>query len=366
MQVHFNAYKCKYEMLNKWIMPYTRTKKVKSVRIFINLDDFFHTLFKPTTNNEFEVYGKDSGKEFLSNLFNLLAHYRYWAIKNKYDVEVYGYFTNYKENFKNSLYVPEYRKKTSTYLNGDKYYYISSAINSSMDLSMLICKYIPKVYLIDTKYLEPSILPAYISDKYGEKDLNIIVSRDIYDLQYAYKDNWVYISPKGENSTFVHQGNMWDYINYKEHIFTDTRGIHYPPKLFILARSIVGEKYRNIPRLRSIGWKTLFKFIDSIQEKINDNNYILIELELRELLKGKLIQDQVLQANINTVDIDVQIQMMSAIDKTIIDNQIIDIEDFENLKMLNKIKLSKYPLNLKFLCDTVQTPVIKDRYGNDW
>ena len=37
--------------------------------------------------------------------------------------------------------------------------------------------------------------------------------------------------------------------------------------------------------------------------------------------------------------------------------QIVDIEDFENLKMLNKMKLSKYPLNLKFLCDNPLEPV---------
>ena len=356
MDVHFNGYKCKYELLNSWIKPYTNSMKIKKVRIFINLDDFFHSLFKPMTNNEFEVYGKDAPKQFLSNVFNLLAHYRYWAIKQKYDVEVYGFYTTGK-TFKNSIFHGEYREKSQSYIYGEKYFYIHSAIQSSIDMIAMISSYIPKVYVVDTKYLEPSILPAYIEETRDSVDLNILISRDIYDLQYAYRDKWVYISPKGDNSSFIHKGNMWDYINYKEQIYSDKRNLAYPPRMLVLARAIVGDKYRNIPRLRSIGWKTLFKYLDKVEEDMTDNSYIILEVKLRELLKGKLITDSQLQANINCIDIEQQISIMTEIDKSILDRQITDIEDFENLKMLNKIHLSKYPLNLKFLCDTIQQPV---------
>jgi len=354
IDIHFNAYKCKYESMTQWIQPHIRSTKVSSVRIFVNLDDFFHTLFRPSTNNEFEACGNGANKQFLSNIFNLLAHYRYWAIKMKFDVEVYGFYTS-SEVFKNGIYNGKYRKKASNYLYTDKYFYVKETIMDSIDMINIISSYIPKVYVIDTEYLEPSILPAYISNRYGEKDLNILISRDIYDLQYAYRDKWVYISPKGDNSVFIHKGNMWDYINYKEKIYNDDRHIYYPPKMLILARAIVGDTYRDIPRLRSIGWKTLFKYLNKIEEKMNDNSYIVLEMQLRELLKGKLIQDSVLQKNINCISIDHQINIMTEIDKTILDRQIVDIEDYENLKMLNKTKLNKYPLNMKFLCDTIQT-----------
>lgn len=356
MDVHFNAYKCKYELMNGWISPYTRSMKVKSVKIFVNLDDFFHTLFKPLTNNEFEVCGKDAGKQFLSNVFNLLAHYRYWAVKNKYEVEIYGFYSS-SDTFKNRIYRENYRKKANSYIKENKYFYVKDAILNALPLVSVISAYIPKVYIVDTKYLEPSIFPSYITSKYGESDLNILISRDIYDLQYAYRDHWIYISPKGDNSTFIHKGNMWDYINYKEHIYSDNRDLHYPPKMLILAKAIVGDKYRDIPRLRSIGWKTLFKYLDQIQERIYEDNYVLLELELRELLKGKLITDSLLQANINCIDIDQQITTLTEIDRAVIDRQLVDIEDFENLKMLNKVKLSRYPLNLKFLCDTASKPL---------
>lgn len=363
MDIHFNAYKCKYESMTQWIQPYIRSRTVRSMRIFINLDDFFHSLFKPATNNEFEACGNGASKQFLSNVFNLIAHYRWWAIKMRYDVEVYAYYSD-SSSYHNGIYIGDYRKKASDYYTENKYFYVKSAIKDSLDMIKAISNYLPKIYVIDTIHMEPSIIPAYISKSRGEADLNILISRDIYDLQYAYKDKWVFISPKGDNSSFVHMDNMWEYINYKEKIFSDKRDLHYPPKMLILARAIVGDKYRSIPRLRSIGWRTLFKYLDKIQEDIDINSYIVLEMRLRELLKGKLIEDSKLQKNINCIDIDFQVNTMTEIDKTIIDRQIIDIEDFENLKMLNKMKLSSYPLNLKFLCDNLVAPL--DFKVNQW
>lgn len=356
MDIHFNAYKCKYESMTQWIQPHIRSRTVRSVRFFINLDDFFHTLFKPATNNEFEACGNTASKQFLSNVFNLIAHYRWWAIKSRFEVEVYAYYSD-SDSYHNGIYLDEYRKKASDYLIENKYFYVKEAIKDSLDMIKAISDYIPKVYVINTLHIEPSIIPGYITKTKPDVDLNILISRDIYDLQYAYRDKWVFISPKGDNSSFVHRDNMWEYINYKEKIFSEKRDVHYPYKMLILARAIVGDKYRNIPRLRSIGWKTLFKYLDKIQEDMNDNSYIVLEMRLRDLLKGKLVEESKLQKNINCIDIDFQVNTMTEIDKTIIDRQIVDIEDFENLKMLNKMKLSSYPLNLKFLCDNLIAPV---------
>lgn len=362
MEIHFNAYKCKYDSLNSWIKPYTNTMNINKVRIFINMDDFFHTLFKPTINNEFETYGKEVHKQFLSNVFNLLGHYRNWALKNRYDVEVYGFYSS-ADVFKNHIYHEEYRKKASSYLHSNKYFYIRDAIMNSLEMIQFICNYIPKIYMIDTKYLEPSILPLYITQSKEKVDLNILFSRDIYDLQYAYQDKWVYISPKGDNSSFIHRGNMWQYINYKEHIYSEDIELNYPYNMLILAKAIVGDKYRDIPRLRSIGWKTLFKYLNQIQLRVEEDSYILLEMELKELLKGRLINDALLQKSISCIDIEEQVSILTEIDKMIIDRQIIDIEDYENLKMLNKTRFSSYPLNLKMLCDV---PITNSSHINQW
>lgn len=341
--------------MNGWLKPKLHSQKIHSMRIFINLDDFFHSLFKPTINSEFELCGKDCPKQFLSNVLNLLGHYRYWAVKQGYDVEVYGYFT-FNSTFKNAIFIPQYRDKSRGYWYGQKYFYVAHAMKESIQLIETISKYIPKVYIIDAGWIEPSIIPAYI-DSTKQVDLNLIISRDIYDLQYAYQDGWMYISPKGDQSSFVHRGNLWDYINYKEHIYSGDNEIHYPEQLLVIAKAITGDKYRNIPRLRSIGWKTFFRYVNEVQEKIQGNSIILLEMQLKELLKGKLITDSELQQNINCVDIHRQIDMISTIDASIISNQIVDVEDYENLKMLNQRHLYRHPLNLKFLCDTIQMPM---------
>ena len=109
MDSHFNGYKARYEMMNSSMLPIYRSQIVTTMNIFINLDDLFHTLHNPLINNEFQICGRDAPKQLLSNIFNLIGHYRYWAVKNHYNVKVFVIHTTTLRSFKNNIYIPEYR-----------------------------------------------------------------------------------------------------------------------------------------------------------------------------------------------------------------------------------------------------------------
>ena len=109
MDSHFNSYKARYELLNKYMLPICRSQIVHTMNIFINLDDLFHIMHNPLINSEFQICGKDAPIQLLSNIFNLIAHYRYWAIKNHYDCKVYAIYTSTIRSFKNNIYIPAYR-----------------------------------------------------------------------------------------------------------------------------------------------------------------------------------------------------------------------------------------------------------------
>ena len=109
MDSHFNGYKAKYEILNKYMLPICNSQIVTSMNIFINLDDLFHIMHNPLINNEFQICGKDAPKQLVSNIFNLIGHYRYWAIKNHYKVKIFCIFTSTIRSFKNNIYIPNYR-----------------------------------------------------------------------------------------------------------------------------------------------------------------------------------------------------------------------------------------------------------------
>ena len=153
MDSHFNGYKAKYEILNKYMLPICNSQIVTSMNIFINLDDLFHIMHNPLINNEFQICGKDAPKQLISNIFNLLGHYRYWAIKNHYQCKVFGIYTSTIRSFKNNIYIPEYRNrfKLINAKENTSTYFVNVALESALPMIQIIAKYIPDVYLIDSK-----------------------------------------------------------------------------------------------------------------------------------------------------------------------------------------------------------------------
>jgi hypothetical protein len=225
----------------------------------------------------------------------------------------------------------------------------------SLPLLPIISKYIPDIYVIDSKYLEPSMIPLFIAEEVSKMDWNLLVSRDSYDLQYSYRNKWSLMTPKGENSKVVNQHGIWNYVNFKEKVFKDPVDLKYPYSLYILAKAAVGDKYRSIPRLRKIGWKTLFKFLDEVMEENPSASELTLKIKLIEKIKGKSnLTNEAINDNLNSINIDLQKEAMMEIDKTLITSQIIDVPDYNNLQELNRTQFSQYPLNLQFLCNTTR------------
>ena len=355
MDSHFNGYKARYEMMNSSMLPIYRSQIVTTMNIFINLDDLFHSLHNPLINNEFQICGRDAPKQLLSNIFNLIGHYRYWAVKNHYAVKVFVIHTTTLRSFKNNIYIPEYRKhfKQINAQENASCFFVNNAIQMVNPLMPIISKYIPDVYIVDSKYLEPSMIPLYISEEILPASWNLLISRDPYDLQYSYRNKWSLLSPKGDNSRVVNQQGIWNYVNFRERVFKDETDLKYPYGLYILARGAVGDKYRSIPRLRKIGWKTLFKFLDEIMEENPSASETTLKVKLVEKIKGRssLTNDEI-NRNLNAINIEMQKNAMLEIDKALINDQIIDVPDFNNLQELNRTNFSQYPLNLQFLCNT--------------
>lgn len=355
MDSHFNGYKARYEIMNHFMLPICNSQIVSSMNIFINLDDLFHILHNPLINDEFQVCGKDAPKQLLSNIFNLIGHYRYWAIKNHYSCKVYAIYTTTIRSFKNNVYIPSYRDhfKIINATENTKCYFVNNAIQLTTPILSVISKYVPDVYIIDSKYLEPSMIPYYIATEIHQADWNLLVSRDPYDLQYAYRNRWSLLTPKGDNSNVINQYGIWNYVNQKEKVFKDEIDLHYPYSLYVLAKAVVGDRYRSIPRLRRIGWKTLFKMLDQVMEENLSAGETTLKLKLIEKVKGRSsLTNEMINANLNAINIELQTESMMQIDRSLINDQIIDVPDYNNLQEMNRTKLMDYPINLQFLCNT--------------
>ena len=139
----------------------------------------------------------------------------------------------------------------------------------------------------------------------------------------------------------------------KERVFKEEVDLKYPYELYILAKAVVGDRYRSIPRLRRIGWKTLFKMLDQVMEENPGAGNTTLKLKLIEKVKGKSsLTNEMINANLNAINIELQKDSMMKIDRTLVDDQIIDVPDYNNLQEMNRTKFMEYPINLQFLCNT--------------
>lgn len=354
MDVHFNAYKAKYEVLNQYLGKITSSQYVRSINVFINLDDVLHNLHRPLINNEFQVCGNDAAQQLVSNIMNLAAHYKQWGARRKIRTRVFLIYTTRTRAFKNAVFLPSYREKY-TVINDPmnaQYFFINAAIKLALPITKNIGDYIEDIFVIDSKYLEPSVLPAYLASlDLFKSDWNMLVSRDPYDLQYSYRDKWILVSPKGENTTIVNRGSLWKYIGNREKVFDEE--IQYRPELYHhdiypLALAVAGNKYREIPRLKRIGWKTIFQYLDKSTENPTDFMSVVSSRFLK-LLEKKGVPFEKLDNNLACVSIDRQLESMNEIDTTAINDQLKFVDDREALDTINTMYFSKFPLNLQFL-----------------
>lgn len=352
MDRYFHAYKIKYNLLNTYMRPIRNTQIIRDMNIFINLDDFYHILHRPMSNREFQIISNNASKQMTSNIFNLIGHYKNWATKNGIKATVYLVYTTASKTFKNNIHISSYRDhyfNINSPSNGD-YYFINTAINGAKDIIPVIAKYLRNIYAIDSKYLEPSTVPYYLSKKYP-KDWNILVSRDEYDLQYCCLDKFSVISPKGDNSTFLTKQTMWDHLIAKENIKID-HSFHYDPKLFTTMKAIAGDRYRGIPRLKRCGWKTIFGYLAEIG-RFDDSSkemYALQENNLCDLIIKKNVDIDDLNKNIYCINVVQQVNAFLGVDNAIIDSCIEDMEDFTALNQANSKIFGEFPLNLNMLC----------------
>lgn len=352
MDAHFNAYKAKYEILDKYIQGITASQYVRTMDIFINLDDVIHNMHRPVVNKEVQLCGIDAKKQCAANFINLIAHYKQWAAKRKIKARIFGIYTSTLHGFKNSIYLPNYRDYYATISDpsNQAYFFVNDAVNVALPIAQNICDYVEDVFLIDSRYMEPSIVPLFLKKAgVANYDWSMVVSRDHYDLQYAYRDRWIFVSPKGENTRVINRSNMWRYLGDREHI-TDIghNASFYHHNIFPLALAIAGNKLRTIPRLQRIGWKTIFKYLDTVTEKETDSLQIVSSRFLDLLGKKGVVISQV-EKNMSTVNVDTQVAVMNEIDKASIIDQLKYVTDLDAVATINRMYFEQFPINIPFL-----------------
>ena len=275
----FNSHKIKFSKLDE-LNPLNG----KKVRFFINLECVLKRILTQYVNNYLVARGDTlyTKRELISNIINLAQHYRLYCAKQNIESEVYlywnypcGEFNNRKYN---SIYKSYYKNKIHNNIQAG---YVTSVLQDIFDRLTVIIKYINQVYMITNDEVESSMIPYIITKEKPCDCQNIIISTDKYDCQYILKGFDVLV-PSKDNSKLVNQNNLIDHLKEITNITTtETIPTNYVP----FALSLLGDKYRNIQKLKGVGFGAIIKVVNKgLSELILTNNTTSIDM-LSKIIK---------------------------------------------------------------------------------
>lgn len=354
----FNLFKVKYINLNS-LFGKLDLEKIKTITLYINLECIFNNFHRP----DFEEYCATLTKNELNNLYkqtisnviNVASHYRLYFTRCKVKSNIV-FFYNKPEGYKifnNTVYQPKYRRKYFDDYTSPKYDVVNELIVNAIMLSKTISDYIDGVYILSSDRLESSVIPYLAhTDKRLKSDMNIILTKDLYDFQYV-NHKFLVIYPDKDESIILHKGNLMKYLRYK-YGYDEKFKIDINPLLFPFILSILGDKKRNLEKIKGLGFKKIYKSLEKLYEKefIDDNNPITMNIEhLSELLKTNngffdINIKETIGTNYFSIDLDRQLNISSQIHNNEILEDINNRFDSNGLKELNDKVFSDYPIHI--------------------
>lgn len=345
MDVIFNLFKIRFKLLEELVLAGCKELQPASkLNIFINLDCIINKLGS-TNNLEKELQYMSASKKaysFISNIINLAAHYRLFFSKNKIYSNVYIYSTYpLNSNLKNKTIYPDYRYYyISKLINRPSNYLLSEMIKSDFETAKIMMEYINGVYLIESRSVENSLIPMIITEDNRSNNINFMVTTDPYDYQYVNKGFYLLV-PKKEESVLINRENLWDKLGVEN--------IDLNPQLYSFILSVLGDKYRSLPKVKGLGLKTIVKAINkAIENKMISKDTSNISL-LIPLIKDEYVNNVL--TNYQCIDLDNQIQITPFSSRIAITKQIVDKFDNVGLQEITNTYFQGDPINIMEITD---------------
>lgn len=340
----FNLFKVKYEVL-LYLLRETKGINIglkDTVNIFIDLEPILMKLSNPGINDYIKANSNQVMFEYIANVVNLAAHYRWFFTKNKIQSRIYLCMPSLTAgSFKNEIYHTDYRKYFKYKFKEDAMNNpLASIVKQSDEYIKLITEYIQGVYYIDSNSVENSVVPYAIKEYNDDNSINFIVTNSLYNFQYVnHKFN--IIIPRKEDSVILTRYSVMEFIT---DIYKCKEEYDVGPGFLPFIISIVGSKYRNIYNIKRMQMKSTLKLLQkALDEGMITNGITNIHMLLQILIPS--IRGQV-TLNYNLTDIETQFDRLNKKDLFGIYDQLIDKLDNVSLKKLNDKHFTKEPLML--------------------
>ena len=340
MDLYFNMFKIKYSKLDELLEDFTFSKG-EEVYIYISLESILKKLTSTITDKENIILSSKRNIILTSCVFNLISHYRYYFHKKSVCSKIFVYGPESIDvDYLNREYNKDYRTKLML-MNVEETSSIGKTYKDSVKMIKTILNYIEGVNFITSGILEPSVIPLIIN-KYFKTEINknFLITDDRYEYQYI-KNYFIILKPKMDKSTLIDSLNVMDILKSK----TKCKNIPNPDINFLpFIISILGDKYRNIDKIKGMGISRIYNEINKGLESNIITNDIENVNSLLCLVNENFQNDFLI--NYMTTSIFEQYKKISDVEEKYILNQIIDKYDGGYMKVINENYFNEHPLNI--------------------
>lgn len=352
----FNMLKLKYAVYDESITSMGFLKPDDKINVFINLESAWIYLCSIRDLEKKIILNRNFKTEMVVDIVNIAGHYKEFFKNNGLETNVFLYTTDFNseiEEFKESQFNPDFRAYYLNKYNGNpKYITTMEALKDEiLPKVKMLCDFIPNVYYISGNNIDGSMIPYIIGQTMPDRQ-NFIVSRDPYETQYFFEDNFthhLYIRGYSKSSLSWNMRGYLKDISTLESITDDEVKLFESNRSFyLLFLACAGEKYRSIDGLRGIGLRSIYKYIkDSI-----DCNRITQDTSSIELL-SKIFNDTEMEErvteNFKCLDMRNSYKLLLQGEIKDITSQVVDRIDLNALKQLNQTTFKDNQLRLESL-----------------
>ena len=320
------------------------------VNIYIDCYSILRSLYTRGSN----IAIKDS-YSIASCLINLAIHIRaYFETRHQVPSMIYLIYGGgrSKEAFVN---VHDYN--ASNILMEDSNYPLYSLIEDNFKVMKLLCPYLYDIFFICDRCNEFGVIVSDLIDTVVDKFPNIVYSKDPLSYQLvAFKPYTFLYRPKKssklgmvtDDSWVVTKSSLYNAYRYAE-LGTKTKfDTALDPKMFSMVQAMSGVKSRNIKSFKNIN-STIQFLENSLYDFIDGYTVNTIYYSPNNIFVNKFGEEigSLLTKRFAAIDIPFQTQLYQmSINSKENKSGIINLTDPEELKHINNVYFTEYPLDL--------------------
>lgn len=347
--VKFNMLKIRYAELDESLGQLNAISTDDKINVFFNLETVFKHISMIQDLSAKITICEDIELILISNIMNLIAHYKHFFTNAGLDTRFYLYQTDFDSTEYYQWKYNEFFRSyyTCKYNNNPKIVDFTRVMKEGVYQNVkTLCDFIPNVYYITGKNIDGSLIP-YIIALQDPTRININFSGEWFDTQYTLLPGFInYFIVRNFNIRRV-LNNVTDYVRMKGS-FRKTESVDefvplysiYP--FYVAMLSLYGDKARSIDPIRGYGAKQFHRALSAairfqrITSTTSSPDILatVLEQDDREEFIDNYYCINVLEMYKELTDADI---------KSVI-NQIIDRVDIKGLQDANNLKFDTHPI----------------------